>query len=811
MTPTCRILGTLVALLAATSAVLAQAPADPYRDVLTYQFGQPRTALATVEEQIRTSKPEELPAIEAELFKVLQNPAATADCKDWVCRQLRQVGSERAVPALTPLLADKQLSTVARLALQSIPGVKVDEALREVLGKLPGDLKAGVIQSLGARGDHQAVPLLAPLAGDKDPVVAEMALYALGHIGGPEALKAVQAAAVPETLNRYKSHAVLLIAEGMASAQPAEAAAIYQGVYRQSGDAVIKTAALRGIVLTDKANAGPVVAAALKSDDAKLRLAAAKFVCELGRGDMLRTALADLGSLSADTQLAILGLVNDKAAMPAVLATAKATDETIRVAALTALGRVGDASNAAMLLQVAATGTGALQAAARQSLQQLRGAEVDQALMGIVQAGEPATCAEAIRALAVRSATIAVPLLLKVAAEGQAAVQAEAFGALGVLAETDALPAVVKLLVEGRDDPQRAGAEKALAAICRRVSDKDAAAAAVLAALPGPSVELRCALVRVLARIPSGKALEALRAAAGEADASVNDAAIRGLADWPDASVATDLLTIARSSQSQVHKVLALRGVIRVAGLAGLSAEVKVKLLGEALSLAARPDEKKLALGALAEVNHPAALELAAGCLSQKEIEVEAATAVVAMAKNLRKTDINAAAAAVQKVLDVCQTPAARQLAESAMIVVDKMVNIAPSGTATSPDDLEKDGGSHGDQAAIDGKPDTYWDEADGKPLYRLVVTFKQPERVGAISLVGYEQHSYAPKDFEILCDGKAVKKVANAQYDANFLVIRLDETTCTTLELKITGCYGASPAIRELGIYRPQQGEPKP
>lgn len=796
----------VIAVLATVASALAQQAADPYTEILSYQFGQPRTALAAIEAEIRAAKPDQLQAIESKLLSVLQSPAATRDAKDWVCRQLRQAGSEQSVPVLAPLLADKDLATVARLALQSIPGPKVDEALRDALGKLHGDLKAGVMQTLGARGDRQAVPLLAPLASDRDPVVAEMALYALGHIGGTDALRALEAAKVPDGLQRYRLHAILLCAERMASdGQTAQSAAVYHNVFQQSDDAVIKTAALRGMVVTDKAKVAPVVAAILKSDNPKLRQAAAQFVCELGGSELLRAVLSEFSSLPADTQQTILGLVADKAALPAVVAAAQSSEEATAVAGLEALGRVGDASSAALLLGVAATAAGQRQAAARRSLQVLRGGEVDQALIASVQGGEPSARAEAIRALAARDSAAAVPVLLKVAAGAEPALQAEAFGALGALADAKALPDLVKLLVEAKDDQQRGGAENALVAACRRITDKEAAAAAVLAGMSGPSVELRCALLRILARIPSAKALEALRAAVGDSRAGVKDTAVRGLADWPDAAAAGDLLNLARTASTQVHRILALRGLIRMAGLRdALPPDQRVKLLAEAITLATRPDEKKLALAALAEVDHPAALELAVRYLSEKEIEVEAATAVVALAKNIRKSNAEAAGAAVQKVLEVCQTPAARQLAESAMIVVDKMVNIASQGTASSPDDLDKDGGAGGDQAAIDGDAGTYWDEVDGKPLYRLVVTFKQPERIGAISIVGYEHHSYAPKDFEILCDGKVVKKVENAQYDANFLIVRLEEQTCRSVELRITGYYGNSPAIRELGIYRP-------
>lgn len=129
--------------------------------------------------------------------------------------------------------------------------------------------------------------------------------------------------------------------------------------------------------------------------------------------------------------------------------------------------------------------------------------------------------------------------------------------------------------------------------------------------------------------------------------------------------------------------------------------------------------------------------------------------------------------------------------------------NLALGATATSPDGLEKDGQASGDQAAIDGDLNTYWDEVDDKPLYRLVVTFKEPAAVSLIRIVGHVHHDYAPRDFEVLCDGKAVAAVANARYTANELLVPFAETRCTTLELKITGYYGRSPAIRELGIYR--------
>jgi hypothetical protein len=152
------------------------------------------------------------------------------------------------------------------------------------------------------------------------------------------------------------------------------------------------------------------------------------------------------------------------------------------------------------------------------------------------------------------------------------------------------------------------------------------------------------------------------------------------------------------------------------------------------------------------------------------------------------------------------------------MLKLEAPENLALGGTATSPDGLEADGQASGDQAAIDGDPKTYWDEVDNQKLYILRVQLKQPSQktgglpadpfggqpaaVSYIRILGFQQQNYAPKDFEILCDDKVVKKVENAQYRDNLLTVALPPTKCATVELKITGYYGRSPAIRELEIF---------
>jgi HEAT repeat protein len=792
-------------------AAPAAPTADPYAQALRYTFDQPRGPLLAIEAQIHSATPEKLRAIEARLLAVLQSPEATSDAKDWVCRQLRYAGSEHSVGAIAPLLSDPRLASAARWALQGIPGRRVDQALRGAVERLPDNLKVGAVLTLGARRDRGSVPLLAPLAGDPNPRIEEAALYALGQIGGSEALAVVQSARVGPRLMNCRFHAMVCCAERIAAeGRPLEAAAACETVYRASRDAAVRVAALRGLAAAEPLRAAPVIAAALTAADQKLRLGAARLACEPAGVPALGPALACFSTLPADAQATILELAADHAALPAARAAAGSAREEVRLAALGAVARLGGAADAGLLLAAVDGSQGETRAAARQSLEALRGPEVLAALSAAAERGETPVRIEAIRALAARGAATAAPALARLADEPDPRIAAEAIRALAAVAGADALPALVDRLP--RAGSQRGVLEEAIAAVCRRIEDRRRAVAPLLAATAGADAPTRCSLVRLLGGLPCEKSLEALRAVAGDADAAVAGEAVRSLAQWPDAAVVPDLLRAARAPRSSAQKVLALRGLVRLASAAGAAQERQtLAVLGEAFRLSDRAEEKRLVLGALASLRSTAALDLAVSAVGTAELEVEAAAAVARIAGNVRDSAPEAARAAVKKVLAECRAPAARQLGQEAWRLVNLGPNIAPQGTASSPDGLQKDGEAGGDQAAIDGNPNTYWDKEDNKPLYRLVVVFKQPEKIAALSILGYRHHFYAPKDFQVICDGKVIKTVENAQYDNNLLWIMLDPLTCQTVELRITGYYGGSPAVRELGIYRPPAEPDRP
>ena len=154
------------------------------------------------------------------------------------------------------------------------------------------------------------------------------------------------------------------------------------------------------------------------------------------------------------------------------------------------------------------------------------------------------------------------------------------------------------------------------------------------------------------------------------------------------------------------------------------------------------------------------ALRLAQKYLADPELATEAGLAVTQIASALRDTHRDQVLAALQPLLAGNRDAAIAARACKVLKDILKPVNLALGATATSPDGLDSDGASGGDQAAIDGDPNTYWDEVDNADLYRLKVTLKEPQDVSSINILWHPYEQHQAKNLDVLCDGKVVAEV---------------------------------------------------
>ncbi len=125
-------------------------------------------------------------ALVAELPKV--KPAT----RGFLIRQLQAAGAVEAASAIGAYLLEPENSEYAAQALVALGGDTAAEAVRAALPKAEGKMRATLAEAAGSLRDVKAVPLLTPLATDKDRDVPAVRPAGAGEhrrcrIGGPAA------------------------------------------------------------------------------------------------------------------------------------------------------------------------------------------------------------------------------------------------------------------------------------------------------------------------------------------------------------------------------------------------------------------------------------------------------------------------------------------------------------------------------------------------------------------------------------------------------------------------------------------------
>ena len=192
---------------------------------------------------------------EGELLAILKTPDSTVFQKNVACRRLAVIGTRQAVPVLAAMLTDERLAHYARYALKPIPDPAVDDALRAAMPRLKGNLLAGVLDTIGHRGDTKAAEPVAKLLSSPDPVVAEAAAASLGQISGPAASKALLDA-LPRSKDPMRTaiaDSCLVCAEGLiAQGDRSRAMSMYDTLSRPEMPHTVRVAAMHSLIAADK-------------------------------------------------------------------------------------------------------------------------------------------------------------------------------------------------------------------------------------------------------------------------------------------------------------------------------------------------------------------------------------------------------------------------------------------------------------------------------------------------------------------------------------------------------------------------------
>jgi HEAT repeat protein len=574
------------------------------------------------------------------LIAVLKSEAPQKDKAD-ACRELARIGTKDAVASLAALLGDEKLSHMARYGLETIPDSSVDSALREALGRLHGRPLVGVIGSIGVRRDAAAVKPLAGLLDDADPDVAQAAARSLGKIATSNAAQALEAALpqAPAPNQLAFCEGLLRCAEAFwANRNVRQATAIYDRLRARQVAHQVRTAALRGAVLTRGQRGLPLLLEAMHGSDFSLFATAARISQELPGSRVTLALASELEKPSADRQILLiqtLGRRGDTGALPAFFNAARKCEKPVRIAAIRGLAELGSPAAVPVLTELMDDADHEIAQVAQESLAGLQGKEVDAAVLSMLGRAEPDKRVAAIELIARRRMTAAVPDLLKATQDAEPRVRSAAFRRVGGLAGAGELPALLDLLGGTKSAEDLDAAEQSLTTLCGRSADGAACVEKIAARLAQAPPAQKCALLRVVASVGDTAALKCVRKAVSQTDAEVHAAAIRALAGWNTPEAAPDLLELAGSAATPTDKLLCLRGYLGFAGHSDVPGPERLAMCRKAAGLVQSNDEKKLLLAALGSIQSAESLALIQPYLDDAGVRDEAGNATVGIAAGI--------------------------------------------------------------------------------------------------------------------------------------------------------------------------------
>jgi HEAT repeat protein len=659
----------LLALFAATLPARAAeiAEQDAWKALPAYQYGQDMAPLLAIDRAVIRSmaSPDERARCAARLAAVLEDPAATHAARQYACLQLRQAGTPAQVPVLARLVKESDVAQPARYALEAIPGDESLAALRDALSAAKGQDLLGLIHSLAARKDARSVPVLVELADAKDVEVASAALGALGHIADQKAAAFLIGRAAEAGVPTPPALAVSLLrcAAAMAAKGDADGAKAVYTLASQEGQAQgVRRAGLEGLLRLEAEKAPQTIAVWLANADPQRQLIAAGHLKELSdvQLDALQARLGELPESAALTLLQVLASRKAGDVLPLVMAAARSDRPELRLAGIRGLAVVGDASAIPILLDALGEG-GELAESASAALARLPRKDVGPALLDAL-ASRPEIRLPVIDVLARLKYYEAIDLLIEIAAKEDPAVYGPALDGLRGIADPDKTdtPRLVRLLLRVDRGQHSDEVEKTILLVCQKQPAGSDPAGPVLDALAMIGTAELPKVLPLLGRLGGPKSLAAIEAALKSPDPAVQEAAVRGLANWPDASVAGQLLKVATDSEKESYRRWALRAYVRVVTLPSDRPEAEtLSMLQAAMKLAAADEDRQLVIDRASTVRTMECVRWLAPYLDDPALAQSACRSLVELAHQrfLRHPNMETFAPLLDKIAEISTDP----------------------------------------------------------------------------------------------------------------------------------------------------------
>ncbi|HEX7574195.1 MAG TPA: family 16 glycoside hydrolase [Bacteroidota bacterium] len=555
---------------------------------------------------------------------VVRSPEQSA----FILGRIQLAGKGESIGLLARFLKDERLSEPAAQALVAIR----EGAELPLLSALPasrGNTRITIIKSLGDLRSRSAVdPLLGESASD-DSRIRMAALYALANIGDRRAEDVLAKAAAAPAHDEVTSYYLLFARREAESGNSSGALRIGEQLFAsRSVHVQIRAAVLDLIVRSKGESAIDDLTDAMADSSSTIRSAALRLASRIPGRSATDRWVACLESAGSRSEIiSMLGDRGDTSAYPAVVSALSDADARVRACAVDAALRLRKEESLPVLLSVLERSRDARDiAAVKGALERLPSNRVIPPVIASLSRVTAPACVMLLEYVGKSAGAPAEPVF-SFAKSADAPVHLAALKTLGAVGSENDAGRLIALLLAEESQAGRAVARNSLVALCTRIPDPEKRTESLLAAYRSAAPPQREILLHVISRLGGRRALALASGEARSKDPGMRDAAVRALADWPAMDAFDTLLVIAGSKEKLNLRVLALRGAVRLVENAPIPAASAVLYHERTLALAERPDEKRLVLGAVANLRSGEALREVIPYISDDSLGLDAAMA----------------------------------------------------------------------------------------------------------------------------------------------------------------------------------------
>ncbi len=560
------------------------------------------------------------------------------EIKAFIISQLQLAGTDASVEALSKYLGDERLCEPAARALVASGASSAKESLRKALKSAKGPSKVTIIKSLGTLRYGRAAKDILKFSADTDTDTRMTALWAVANIADKSAEKIIEKALAKSSgLERAKvASFYLLYAQRLTEKnKQRQAAKICRKLIKSRTYDVgenIQCAALSTLVSAEGKRALNDLLNAMGNESIKVQAAALALADSIEGKLVTKKWVKKARQVPPQVRARIISMLaarGDGYAMDAITKYLQDGDKQVRLAAIKAAVTLGgDKGVDAVLSQLAKTKDADEIKTVKQTLLYLKGTYVTSAVAKALPKMSPGPQVTLIEILADRRAVASVDTVFSLTASKDRSVSIAATKALGKLAGPDDLSRLIDLMLNARGPRQQSQASKVVVRLCLQNDDVQARAKPLLAAMKDASTDQKISIIKLLPAIGGSQAFEVVLAETKNAEIKIQDTAIRSLTKWKGSEAMDALLEIAGTTKETNYHVIALKGYVNLVAESNAPPETKVDDFEKAMSIARRPDEKKLILSRLARIRSVEALEVAVRLLDDKTLAEEAALAI---------------------------------------------------------------------------------------------------------------------------------------------------------------------------------------